>query len=102
MKSMMVLAGVIAAACGRHPTGQEVSNIGSAKQPMSDTTQLARKLANDTYGPMFSYPERDETIAKIWDEPGNPAALEALIDDAAAPAKARFVAAEVLFMRDFT
>ena len=69
---------------------------------MSHTSKLAEKLVADVYGPLFSYPQRDQTVEKIWTEPGNSAALEALIDDPDAPIKARFAAAEVLFARDFT
>lgn len=66
------------------------------------TTDLAAKLLAGDYGLMFYWPQHDVTVQKIWDEPGNPAALEALIDDASAPPKARFLAAEVLFAKDFT
>ena len=63
---------------------------------------LAQKLVADAYGELSSYPEHDETVTKIWSEPGNRAALESLIDDVTAPPKARFIAAEVLYARDFT
>ena len=69
---------------------------------MSHTSTLAEKLVDDAYGPLFTYPQRDQTVEKIWAEPDNPAALEALIDAPEAPVKARFAAAEVLFARDFT
>jgi hypothetical protein len=69
---------------------------------MSHAAALAEKLVADAYGELFYYPQHDETIAKIWNEPGNAAALEVLIDDPNAPAKARFVAAEALFARDLT
>jgi hypothetical protein len=68
---------------------------------MSHAAALAEKLVADVYGELFYYPQHDETIAKIWNEPSNAAALEAL-DDPKAPAKARFVAAEALFARDLT
>jgi hypothetical protein len=69
---------------------------------MSHAAALTENLVADAYGELFYYPQHDETIAKIWSEPGNAAALEALIDDPKAPAKARFVAAEALFARDLT
>jgi hypothetical protein len=66
------------------------------------SSPLAQKLVNDAYGPTFEWPQHDLTIDKIWSDAGNPAQLEALIDDAHAPTKARLIAAEVLFKNDFT
>lgn len=63
---------------------------------------LARDLDRDAYGATFLWPQHDATIEAIWSKPGNPALLEALIDDRAAPGKARLVAAEVLFLRDYS
>jgi hypothetical protein len=66
----------------------------------ADTTGLAHKLLAGTYGIFFYYPQHEMTISRIWSEPGNAAALEALVRDVAAPEKARFLAAEVLFAND--
>jgi hypothetical protein len=41
-------------------------------------------------------------IERVWSEPGNPARLEALIDERSAPVKARLIAAEALFKNDFS
>lgn len=68
----------------------------------SDTAALAQRLADDGYGETFVWPAHDETLAKVWSDPGNPARLEQLVDDTAAPAKARLVAVECLFKHDFT
>ena len=63
-----------------------------------ENPMLAQKLVNDTYGMLFEYPQHELTLTRIWSEPGNAIELEALIDDTNAPAKARFIAAEVLFL----
>lgn len=65
-----------------------------------DNVALAQVLVDDRYGSTFVWPQHDGTIEAIWSEAGNPARLEALIDDPAAPGKARLIAAEVLFLRD--
>jgi len=62
---------------------------------------LTNKLVTDAYGPAFVWPQHDMMIERVWSEPGNPAQLEALIDDKNAPLKARLIAAEVLFKHDF-
>lgn len=64
--------------------------------------ELAAALVEDRYGETFWWPQHDATIEAIWSAPGNPARLEALIDAVDAPGKARVIAAEVLFLRDFT
>lgn len=87
------LAGVLAVIACHKNAPEPVMN--------ASTPSLAEKLANDTYGPLFQWPAHDQTVASIWNENGAPA-LEAVIDDRAAPARAKFVAAEVLFARDFT
>ena len=70
--------------------------------PTSATAEFAHKLATDAFGPTFSWPAHDYTIEKLWSTPDSQPKLEAVIDDRSAPAKARLVAAEVLFVHDFT
>jgi hypothetical protein len=57
-------------------------------------------LAADHYGLLFYYPQRNAAVGRIWSEPGNVSDLEELVKDSTAPAKVRFLAAEVLFARD--
>jgi hypothetical protein len=66
---------------------------------VSDSPQdeLARKLMADTF---FYYPQHEQTIDRIWSDAANRPLLEELVRDPAAPAKARFLAAEILFARD--
>jgi hypothetical protein len=59
--------------------------------------QLVRELLGATF---FYYPQHELAVERVWSQPGNPAALEALVRDPAAPPKARFLAAEVLFAKD--
>lgn len=94
------LAGALAAiACSRPSPPEPAAN---APEPVMNTwtPSLAEKLAGDAFGPLFRWPAHDQTIAAIWAE-GAPA-LEAVLDDPAAPPRAKFVAAEVMFARDFT
>lgn len=69
---------------------------------MTASQVLARKLVAGDYGIVFYWPQHDQTITRIWAEPGNAATLEQLIDDRSAPTRARLIAAEVLFRKDFT
>jgi hypothetical protein len=69
---------------------------------MTASQELANKLVTDAYGPIFYWPQHDQTIDKIWSEPGNAARLEALLDDRSAPLRARLIAAEVLMRKDFS
>lgn len=64
--------------------------------------ELVRRLVNDEYGIVFYWPQHDFTVSKIYSEPGNPELLEQVLNDPSAPGRARFIAAEVLFARDFT
>jgi hypothetical protein len=63
---------------------------------------LIKRLIDDSFGPTFVWPQHDQTIARIWTEPGNAARLEGIIDDRTAPIKARLIAAETLFKYDFS
>jgi len=67
-----------------------------------ERTELARKLASDGYGMVFVWPQHEETIARIWSQPGNPELLEQVLNDPASPGRARFIAAEVLFANKFS
>jgi hypothetical protein len=67
-----------------------------------DRTELVRRLVNDEYGKLFYWPQHDQTIDKIWAEPANPPLLEQIVGDVAAPGRARFIAAEVLFTADIS
>ena len=57
-------------------------------------------MTADHYGLLFYYPQRNAAVGRIWSEPGNVSDLEELVKDSTAPAKVRFLAAEVLFARD--
>jgi hypothetical protein len=59
--------------------------------------ELARELLGSQF---FYYPQHEQAIERIWSKPGSPNALEELVKDPNAPAKTRFLAAEVLFARD--
>ncbi len=103
MRSIVAIAAaaaIAAAGCSHAPV--PVPNNTTPEEPVTHAAALGQKLVNNAYGELFHYPEHDETVTKIWNDTGNPAALEVLIDDASAPQKARFVAAEVLYARDFT
>ena len=68
----------------------------------SKTSKLAQQLINREYGQFFIYPAHEKTIDAVWNTPGNPEALEALVNDKSAPTEARFLASEILFSRKFT
>jgi hypothetical protein len=53
---------------------------------MTASQSLAAKLDADAFGPVFVWPQHDATLARVWAEPGAAHHLEALIDDASAPA----------------
>jgi hypothetical protein len=93
-----------ASGCGS-PTPQQVPIVThqeSSMTPTSADADLTQKLVADGYGKVFTWPQHDVTMSRLWDMPGNPAKLEAMIDDRTAPIRARLVAAEVLFTNDFT
>lgn len=95
---MRVLAIAVMLSCaGRSSTPEPP--ISNQERPVS--LSLAQKLVTDAYGTAFLWPQHDAVIERVWSEPGNAAQLEALIDDRQAPLKARLLAAEVLFKRDF-
>ena len=68
----------------------------------NETSELARKLTSRAYGEFFVLPAHEQTIERVWAEPGNHQSLERLAIDAAQSLEARFLACEVLFTRDFT
>jgi hypothetical protein len=65
-------------------------------------TELERKLVQDELGMTFVWPQHDNTLAAIWSLPGNPQLLESVLNDPRAAGRARFIAAEVLFAKDFS
>lgn len=65
-------------------------------------TELAGKLDAGSYGILFYWPQHETTTDRIWSEPGNPALLESVLEEPSASAKAKFIAAEVLFRNEFT
>jgi hypothetical protein len=87
-------------ASGTQDNGVARSTKRSTMQ--NQTSDLARKLMSHAYGEFFVLPAHDQTIDRVWGDPANRAALEALAADATPPLEARFLAAEVLFARDFT
>ena len=68
----------------------------------NQTSDLARKLTSRAYGDFFVLPAHEQTIERVWADPQNRPVLEALVADPGQPVEARFLAAEVLFARDFT
>jgi hypothetical protein len=66
------------------------------------TSELAHKLMSRAYGEFFVLPAHDQTVERVWADPQNRPVLEALVADTTQPVAARFLAAEVLFARDFT
>jgi hypothetical protein len=101
----LALAALVATAASCHPEPRPAP----APEPHSPArrteiamarTDLVRRLMNDDYGPDFYWPQHDDTLVKIWGEPGNPTALEAIVADPAVPERARLLAAEVLFTHD--
>jgi hypothetical protein len=68
----------------------------------TDSDDLAGRLLHGAYGDFFNYAIRDNTIAAVWDDQRNAARLESIVRDRAAPMKARFLACEVLFEKQFT
>src|SRR5262245_32139513 len=73
-----------------------------AAPPPAASTVLGRELAEEKLGLLFYWPQHEQTVQRAWNLPGNPAALEAVLDDEAAPVLGRVVAAETLFQNDFT
>lgn len=98
----VIAAWLLLAGCapGTQDSGAARSTERSTMQ--NQTSDLARKLMSHAYGEFFVMPAHEQTIERVWGEPANRAALEALAADAAQPLEARFLAAEVLFARDFT
>ncbi len=68
---------------------------------MNPETTLTEILVNNSYGDLFNYAIRDSIIDKIWNEPNIHRLLEDIINNQAAPMKARFIACEVLFEKHF-
>jgi hypothetical protein len=94
----LAIAVMLWACTGRSSTSP--TPITNQEHPVS--LSLAQKLVTDAYGAAFVWPQHDMIIERVWSEPGNPAELEALIDDRQAPNKARLIAAEALFKHDFS
>jgi hypothetical protein len=98
----VVLGALLVAGCasGAQPDGG--ARTAERSTAMQDQTRdLARKLTSRAYGEFFVLPDHAQTIDRIWADAANRPVLEALVADAAQPLAARFLAAEVLFARDF-
>jgi hypothetical protein len=64
--------------------------------------ELEQMLVHDKLGLTFVWPQHDNTIAAIWALPGSREVLEQVLNDQRAPGRARLIAAEVLFAKDFS
>jgi hypothetical protein len=98
-----VVGALLVAGCApgtQHDAGARTAERSTTMQ--NQTSDLARKLISRAYGEFFVLPAHEQTIERIWADPANRPALEALTADTAQPLAARFLAAEVLFARDFT
>src|ERR1700733_7820017 len=98
-----VIGALLVAGCApgtQHDGGARTAEQSTTMQ--NQTSDLAHKLISRAYGEFFVLPAHEQTIERIWADPANRPALEALTADAAQPLAARFLAAEVLFARDFT
>jgi hypothetical protein len=100
MKARVFALALVASCCRQPPPAASVPV--EEKVMDQDIAALATALVEDRYGETFTWPQHDAAIEAIWSEPGNPARLERLVDDTAAPGKARLVAAEVLFLNDYS
>ncbi|HBE18007.1 MAG TPA: hypothetical protein DEG17_17405 [Cyanobacteria bacterium UBA11149] len=98
--SVILLSGICAT--NQDSLSTTLSQVGTEDAMTSKTSKLAQQLINREYGEFFTYPAHDKTIDAIWNTPGNPEALEALVNDKSAPTEARFLAADILFSRNFT
>jgi hypothetical protein len=96
---LSVLAGC---ASGGQPDGGAPVTSDRSRIMQNQTSDLAHKLMSGAYGDFFVLPAHTQTIERVWADPQNRPALEALVADPAQPLDARFLAAEVLFTRDFT
>jgi hypothetical protein len=66
---------------------------------MKPSSRLAQQLASDQFGPLFVWPQHDDTVARIWSKLGMHT-LEEVIEDRDASPRGRFVAAEILFSNE--
>jgi hypothetical protein len=100
---LTVVGALLVAGCapGTQPDGGARTAERSTTM-QNQTSDLARKLISRAYGEFFVLPAHEQTIERIWADPANRPALEALTADTTQPLAARFLAAEVLFARDFT
>lgn len=94
--TMMMALGLLCAGCPARQQGP----VKTVESKM-DRADLSRKLMGDEYGRLFAWPERDRALEAIWSAASGPM-LEELVKDASQPTRARFLAAEVLFDKDFT
>ena len=74
----------------------------SSMKETNPTEQLARDLVEGKYGTFFNYYDHEETIDRIWSVEANRPLLYDLVQNEELDGKARFLAAEVLFSREFT
>jgi hypothetical protein len=68
----------------------------------TSTDELIDRLVRGAYGDFFNYALREDAVAAVWAEPDSSERLQAIVRDRAAPMKARFLACEVLFDKQFT
>jgi hypothetical protein len=66
----------------------------------TDTAAFAKKLTDREFGEFFIYPMHDQTIDRIWEDPGNRQLLDKVLDDDAISNEAKFLACEVFFIKD--
>ena len=102
MRIALVFAvGLVACACKQAKPVDEQPRPTQQEPAMTPPNQLGKQLADDTFGPLFVWPQHDQTVARIWSQVGMKA-LEDVIEDRQAPLRGRFVAAEVLFSNEFS
>lgn len=108
--SSLAMLLVIGTACAcRHPDSASPERRGSAAvaapaqkgNGMASTQDVVKMLEDRGYQRLFMT-MTDQAIDEVWTGAGGAAGLDAVIGDAAAPAKARYLAAEIRFRKDAT
>ena len=67
----------------------------------SDLVEITDKLVEEHYGYLFNYAIRERVAEKVWEDAGYDKLLR-IAKSEQAPMKARFLACEILHIKDFT
>ena len=101
MNKGIILGGLVACLLICKACAEAQSKTTKMDTLSSDLIKITDKLVEEHYGYLFNYAIRERVAEKVWEDAGYDKLLR-IAKSEQAPMKARFLACEILHIKDFT